>query len=296
MKPAKTKETGCICDFHSSVILRMWDVEVPSGPRPLQHHQHLQFEIMLVTSGSGVYTTEKKKYPINPGDMFIFSGNEPHCITDVGEHGLCITNLHFAPGFLCEHAPEFHSGIDIKFYFHHSNGFENCIEKNKNEPLRLIFEKIREELLNDLEEAPLMIRSLLSFLVIGLIRDHNYFDHNRKPKPDRMLSINKALDYINIHFSEDITLRDIAACAGLSPAYFSTVFKSTIGIPLWEYINSRRIEKAIRLIVSSENSGNMFYVAQECGFNNTANFNKAFRKYAGMTPREYRAGGFSNIS
>ena len=90
-------EIGTITEPDKALLLRMWDVDVPAGNRPFQHHRHFNFEIMYVRSGSGSYTTEHQTFAILPGDIFIFSSNEMHCITDVHSQGLQITNLQFSP-------------------------------------------------------------------------------------------------------------------------------------------------------------------------------------------------------
>ena len=296
MKPVSITETGCLSDAQESQILRMWNVDVPAGKRPLQQHQHLNFEIMYVNSGSGTYTTAGKNYEMKPGDLFIFSSNEFHCITDVGETGLNITNLQFTPQFMISHTPDIHSKIDINFYFHHDIDFQNRIKSENNEALCQIFRKITEELILQQDENTLMIRALLNLFFVTLLRDYGYADRTHSSNHDRARSIHKAFKYINEHYTENLTLQDIASAAGLSATYFSTVFKKTTGISLWDYINSKRIDKAIQLILSEDHNRNMIFVAEECGFNNTANFNKAFRKYTGMTPREYKAAGYANIS
>lgn len=89
----KITEIGKIESSDGTTLLRMWEVFVPSGKRTLQKHSHITFEIALVSGGSGIYTIGEKIYPMECGDMFIFASNEPHCITNVSENGLIITNL-----------------------------------------------------------------------------------------------------------------------------------------------------------------------------------------------------------
>ena len=67
----------------------------------------------------------------------------------------------------------------------------------------------------------------------------------------------------------------------------SHIFKKTVGISLWDYITSKRIETAMAFL-SNKDDCNMLDIAVNCGFNNTANFNKAFRRVTGLTPTEFR--------
>ena len=88
----------------------------------------------------------------------------------------------------------------------------------------------------------------------------------------------------------EISLDSVSEILNISPSYFSVYFCSVMGIKLWDYITENRIELAMRALES--NSGDtMLDIALQSGFNNTANFNKAFRKFTGRTPSEYRAIG-----
>ena len=95
-------------------------------------------------------------------------------------------------------------------------------------------------------------------------------------------------EYIDMHFQENLTLETLARLSGLTPNYFSSLFSKVSGIKLWDYINSRRIEAAMQLL-KNESNLNIIEIAAQCGFNNTANFNKAFKKAVGITPGEYRS-------
>ena len=86
---------------------------------------------------------------------------------------------------------------------------------------------------------------------------------------------------------EEIKLNDLANIAGLSPNYFSHLFKKNNGISLWDYITAKRIEKAINILRHNREL-TILEIALECGFNNTTNFNKAFKKQKCLTPSEFR--------
>ena len=103
-------------------------------------------------------------------------------------------------------------------------------------------------------------------------------------------SVRTAMDYINRHLPDELTLEEIAKRADMSPNYFSHIFKKTVGVALWDYITSKRIESAMTLITERPDR-NMLDIAVDCGFNNTANFNKMFRRVTGMTPSKFRRHG-----
>ena len=294
-----TYDIGSITDTKNIPLLKMWRVNVPAGKRPLRQHQHLNFEIMTVNGGSGIYTTADAEYPISVGDVFVFSSNEFHCITDVGQEGLQITNLQFDPMYL--RSDQYGAGDSLcsrslNFCFGHSPEFCSRIPSSEAAKLTCLLSDIRKELTLKEPEYALSVRSYLNLLLIRLIRDFHYAERYSGISHDQYQSIQQVLSYIDLHFAEKISLQELSLLAGLTPNYFSTLFKQVSGMTLWNYISAKRIEKAAHLISSNDTHQNMIDIATECGYNNTANFNKVFKKITGMTPREYRNSGQGLIS
>lgn len=277
-------------------MIRMWRVSVPAGHRPLQRHSHIQFEITLVTGGRGEYTVGDNVFPMLPGDIFVFSSNECHSITNVDTCGLNIVNLHFEPRCLWGASLDSLSGENVNLCFSHSAEFENRIPASDAAPLASVFNAMKNELSDKKPEYKLMTKSLLNQLLIMLVRDFGYADSSLSVSRTHVHSIRKALAYIDSHISEKLTLGEISRIAGVSSTYFSALFKQISSITLWDYIFSKRIEKAIHLITESKSSDTMLEIALQCGFNNTANFNKIFRRKTGMTPTEYMKQDIKNIS
>ena len=149
---------------------------------------------------------------------------------------------------------------------------------------------IIEEFSQKRPEYALQIKNLLNMIIINIIRNQGYSPETVAVSKDKYKSVRQAVKYIDYHFSEELTLNVLAKLSGITPNYFSTLFHEVSGITLWDYINSRRIEAAMQLLRSEKNL-NILDVAARCGFNNTANFNKTFKKFTGITPKEYRLSG-----
>jgi AraC family transcriptional regulator len=96
----------------------------------------------------------------------------------------------------------------------------------------------------------------------------------------------KVADYIEDHLNEDISLRDIAAVAQLSPFHFARAFKQTFGEPPHRYHMSRRMERAKTLLEIPDWS--VTKVGMTLGFGETSSFTTAFRRTVGTTPSDYR--------
>lgn len=98
--------------------------------------------------------------------------------------------------------------------------------------------------------------------------------------------IKKAMVYISQNFQTTITLEDVANHVHLHPSYFSTMFKQSIGSSFKEYINMVRIEESKRLLSNTDFS--IIDIAIAIGFEDQSYFSKVFKKYTGLTPKQFR--------
>lgn len=107
---------------------------------------------------------------------------------------------------------------------------------------------------------------------------------------DREMEQNSTMDcirkYIMKHYSEKISLAEIAEAVHFSPSYLSRFYKTNTGENLFDTINGLRIEKARRLLEKQEKK--IYEIADMTGFEDTAYFSKVFKKYTGCPPREYQ--------
>lgn len=98
--------------------------------------------------------------------------------------------------------------------------------------------------------------------------------------------IDKAKQYIQEHYKENITRNDVAASVFLTPEYFAKMFKAETGIVIKDYINQCRIDKAKDLLRNSNASVSM--IASEVGFDNFSYFSTIFKKLTGTSPQLFR--------
>jgi AraC-like DNA-binding protein/ligand-binding sensor protein len=106
-------------------------------------------------------------------------------------------------------------------------------------------------------------------------------------------SLRKAENFILENFTRKISLKEISKVAGLSPPYFSTIFKEEMGENLSKYLNRLRVEKASRLLLETEMS--LSEIAACCCFEDQSWFSKKFKAYTGISPGKYRNQGGSII-
>lgn len=97
--------------------------------------------------------------------------------------------------------------------------------------------------------------------------------------------ITKTIDYINEHFSEELTLEDCAVHAGVSYTHLSRSFKKAIGIRFTEYLNQIRVDHAKNLLGQGRLS--LKEIVAASGFSNYNYFFKVFKELVGVSPNEY---------
>lgn len=285
-----TGELYTINNEHGIPLLKLYHSAVMPEKRGYRNHHHAEFEIGLIKAGTGVYKVGDKEYPIQKGDIFLFSTDEHHCITEInGEDEMVIMNIHFAPRLVWSQRGIFNTEL-LKIFLERKQSFSNrlCADMEVTERVGSFMLKMEKEFGNASAQYELMVKvNLLSILVEltrSLADEINETDIGAKSASfEKMYA---TMDYIDNNISKDLELSELASIAGMNKTYFSTLFKKLNGMSPWDYITVRRIDLARKLL--SETDSNILEIAMLCGFNNTANFNRAFRKVTGKTPKEMR--------
>lgn len=102
--------------------------------------------------------------------------------------------------------------------------------------------------------------------------------------PSKM--IRAALDYINEHFHENISLMDVAENINISKNYLCDIFKKELGVTFINYVTNLRIEKAKEYLTGTDMK--MYEVSNAVGYNDYAYFSQIFKKHTGKTLSSYR--------
>jgi len=96
----------------------------------------------------------------------------------------------------------------------------------------------------------------------------------------------EAVKYLKEHFRDDISLQEIASCAGLCETYFSRLFTKIMGIPYTHYLNNLRVSEAKKLLGKTDRT--ITQIAFDVGFNSLPYFNQTFQKFEKCSPSKYR--------
>ena len=125
----------------------------------------------------------------------------------------------------------------------------------------------------------------LCSLTIEILYDFIDIVYKSRPKKQYSRHLISAIEYIDQNFREKLTLEGVAKSVYVSPYYLSHIFRDELDITFSDYVNTRRIEEAKRLL--GERNYDSKTLSELVGFNDVNYFIKIFKKYTGTTPSKY---------
>ena len=131
--------------------------------------------------------------------------------------------------------------------------------------------------------APSLIRNICDNLIELFLNFYNASDAHQNAQKSE---IQQSLEYINLHFKEKISLKNVAEYAGYNPTHFSKLFHQKMGVTFNHYVSSLRVNHAKRLLASTQHA--ISFICFDSGFSAVSSFNRNFFEIVGMSPSEYR--------
>ena len=237
---------------------RHWeDVSCPS-------HCHYMIEAVIVLSGEFIIEKENKIYTLTKNEMMFIMPFELHKF-DTYTHSEIIV-IQISPHTI----PDFDKILKNKTP-------KNPVCTISTGDIEQLYTHIKRINNNELIELNCIFFNLLS-----CVSQNNLFIDYQMPND----TYRKMLIYINSHFEENITLKDIAKALDVNYVYLSRVYSKNTSIRFNDLINSFRLTKSINLLKDSKLT--ISEVSYLCGFGSIRNFNRIFLKEMKCTPKEYR--------
>lgn len=98
--------------------------------------------------------------------------------------------------------------------------------------------------------------------------------------------VREAKNYIEEHYYENLSIKEVAEKIGISSGYLSTMFNQKLGLGFAEYLNGLKVEHAC--VYLEQNYLKVYEIAYKVGFRDEKYFTKVLKKIKGMTPKDYR--------
>ncbi len=255
--------------------------------KPAKPASHESFELCWFVKGKGKYVIENNTYDINEGDVFLVYGGQTHSIIEITEDmDFSIVWIDIIKMLEDGIIPDSLAGI-LKNEDSHKN---NRISKDANhyDEIETALAAMVKEFNEKSDGYEVVVNSCANQLLIYLMRElSGQFSNYKGGNSAQRSAIETSAMYILDHITEQFSLEELSQRAFLTRKYYGTLFKKVMGESPWTFILKNKVKLACNMLKTT--SKNIVTIAEECGFNNTVNFNKAFRRFKGMTPREYRS-------
>lgn len=109
---------------------------------------------------------------------------------------------------------------------------------------------------------------------------------NFSDSSDGNYGIKRALEYIDAHFTENITLAQVSNQVNFNYSYFSRMFKKQVGKSFVQYVTEKRMNLAVQLLSDPEIK--IYEIAYKVGYEESKHFTKTFKNYFGVSPDKFR--------
>jgi AraC family transcriptional regulator len=252
------------------------------GPHSADRHQHLSHFICLLLSGPVPISWQSQgkqgRNTIGPGSVLLVSRGTEDSIVFLSAVRRILLNLE--PSLLKRAFPEIDTGRDVEF-IDQWGVFDPQID--------FILRALEADLEAGIPAGGLFGESLLCALAVHL---QNRYAVTR-PAILQMRNglprarLNRVIEFIEANLHREIALSALAETAGMSPHYFSELFKQSVHLSPYQYVLRRRIDRARTLLNNPEMT--VFEASIRSGFANHSHFTKVFRRVVGVTPTAYRA-------
>ncbi len=257
---------------------------------PIKPHWHYFMEIICMNEGCAEMYIGDNRYVVIPGDIVLFHPEVIHSIYSADGRPLKydvlkfdINRLNLTPSYAPKLRSIFSSAKKRNVNVHISADIASNLEIVKN------FSVCIREMHTQNYGYDLIIRTQIYELLIKILRIwqiDGFSVDSQAYEEDSLCDIYSVTEYIDENIGNGTRVEDIAARCGMSYSYFAKKFLSVYGKTCKEYIEQMRIFKVEEFLVFTDFDLN--YISQETGFSDCSHMIKSFKKFRGVTPKQFR--------
>ena len=245
-------------------------------------HIHPFMEIFFITEGNGSFQLEDSTVNVKEYDLIIINPNCLHTeksnLNDSPLEYIVLGIGNFSINFFNLNNTKF-SQSDIKTY-HIINFKENS--SNILNQLNLIIDEIK--LKNYKYEVA--CKSMLSLFILNILRTTPSVSILQNEKKNLNLECAKIKNYLDAHYSENITLETLSTLSYMNKFSLIHTFTKQIGMSPISYLIEKRINEAKSLLETTNYS--IKDIGSIVGFSNSSYFSQMFKKQTNLSPKQYR--------
>ncbi len=264
------------------------------------YHYHNFIEIVYFEKGSGIHYIGENQYPVSGGDLYIINSGVRHGILSV-ESPLSLLNIMFKSDFLSEDidSENFIDEIKVRLL---GEKFKN--DKGKTDFVHVVskvlgdYSETVEKMLKEYENKQLFyveyLRKNLEALLIQVFRDYYTEDNISGLTVAQKNAIESFIEKVDNNFCKTENFDEFINETGFCKLYFNRLFCKYTGMTILKYVRKKRIEKACRLLV--ETNDTVEAICEEVGYGDLKYFYSLFRSVVGATPGNFRKKALSKAN
>jgi len=263
---------------------------VNSGEGLCYPHWHKEIEIIYVTKGSLELGINDVPIRMHAGQIQFIIGGDVHYFLATPDGERIVIQFDLSLFYDSSTDAERKKSISDSFMkMEHSSWKwpEHVMER-----MRVLVEDIHEENVSRREGYMYMIKARLFEMLPIIFRDipsnemAKYASNGNIQSRETLEQLERVFSYVEAHYQELITLKEVAEYMGFDPFYFSRLFKKNTGKNFITFLNEYRLNKAKWLLLTEE--GSMANVAEASGFGSVKTFHHLFKDATGLSPLKYR--------
>jgi AraC-like DNA-binding protein len=274
--------------FGKSIHVQKHDKENPCKHQGL--HYHHAYEIVYVDRGMGTIVAGDKEVDYQDGTLLFFGPSIPHFgFFNFMHNDNFEIVIHFDESFVKQKLFVFPELFPLIRFIDQSGKFMIFNSDTKHR-MKNYFEKIADQS----ESQQLLTLFIILQKMEQSVGGKKLFNEIYGEHYARNSQTERIITYINKHYSQKISTRDIAGEIGLTTNSFCRIFKKITGESFVSYLNKYRILQASKMLVETDD--NISTIMYKCGFENQSYFSKAFFQHQKLSPKEYRKKYRSSIN
>lgn len=247
-------------------------------------HYHKEIEVIFVEQGIHELETQEQVYELKPGDIAIVGSSQLHRAHTVSKEDLIFFVLHvdlqpyFNPAMMMYYKSfsEVQHPLDSMNYI-----FSNAEAKHE---IVDIITSIHKEIIGRKKGYELAVNVHIQRFMLSLLR-YDIEDRLKTHDNQDAEFLQPIIKYVEAHLADRIYMQEVCSLAGMSYAYFSKLFKQKAGFSFTDFVNRKRIARAVLLLVTENRQTQE--VAETVGIQNMTHFYELFKRYNNCTPKQY---------
>ena len=249
--------------------------------RTMEFHAHDFLELYYFLDGSVTYYIEDQVYDLCPGDLLIIPAGKMHRPVIANEHAAYERMvLWITPQYL--QSIDSPAG-DLQKNLQKVGEHGYCVPFRGDETVFVtaLLKKLLYMQKNNTD--PKFCAGVVELYLWTIFRSYGVIDTTHRNETQ---VIPQVIRYITEHFSEPLTLEDIAAEFFVSKSYLNRHFKAYTNSTVYAYIMALRLTHARRMLregIPAVEAG------RECGFSDYSTFYKAFKTQTGLSPQQFKS-------